>query len=197
MAISKEQRQKLLDPYEVDSERGFLPAQDPLIPVPAALGDWVEIANKLPKLFVAGQVRQTIEAMPVIDPAGLKTKPEFERAMVAFSYIGHAYVWCEATPPKFLPASLAVPWYAVAKKLGRPPVLSYASYMLHNWQRVDKNKEMKLGNICLIQNFLGGIDEEWFIVTHLDIEKRCWSWTGGHVACARSGEEERCASFRK
>jgi indoleamine 2,3-dioxygenase len=171
MTISKEKRQELLAPYEIDCERGFLPTKDPLIPVPTALGGWVEIANKLPKLFVASQVRQTVEAMPVIGIDGLKTKPEFERAMVAFSYIGHAYIWSEPNPPKVLPASLAVPWHAVAKKLSRPPVLSYASYMLHNWQLVDKNKDMKLGNICLIQNFLGGIDEEWFIVTHLDIEK--------------------------
>lgn len=169
--ISKEQRQQLLAPYEIDCERGFLPSQDPLIPMPPELGGWVEIANKLPKLFVAGQVRQAVNAMPVIDTVCLKTKAELERAMVAFSYIGHAYVWSEAEPPQFLPASLAVPWHAVAKKLGRPPVLSYASYMLHNWQRLDKNKEIGLGNICLIQNFLGGIDEEWFIVTHLDIEK--------------------------
>ena len=171
MAIDKEEQQKLLDPYEVDCERGFLPAQDPLITVPAALGGWVEIANKLPKLFVAGQVRRTIDAMPVIDVTGLKIKAELERAMVAFSYIGHAYVWSESTPPKSLPASLAVPWHTVAKKLGRPPVLSYASYMLHNWQRIDKNQDVKLGNIALIQNFLGGVDEEWFIVTHLDIER--------------------------
>src|SRR5271170_5466869 len=108
MTISKEKRQELLAPYEVDCKRGFLPSQDPLIPVPAVLGGWVEIANKLPKLFVANQVRQTIDAMPVINIDGLKTKPEFERAMVAFSYIGHAYVWSESTAPKSLPASLAV-----------------------------------------------------------------------------------------
>lgn len=169
--MEKAKRQELLNPYEVDAERGFLPSQDPLIEMPAILGDWVEIANKLPKLFVADQVRRTIEAMPVIEVQGLQTKREFERAMVAFSYLGHAYVWSETAPPKSIPAPLAVPWHAVAKYLGRPPVLSYASYMLHNWQRVDKKQDVKLGNICLIQNFLGGIDEEWFIVTHLDIEK--------------------------
>src|SRR5271163_1871826 len=107
MTISKERRQELLAPYEVDCERGFLPSEDPLIPVPATLRGWVEIANKLPKLFVAGQVRQTISAMPVIPATGLKTKSEYERAMVAFSYIGHAYVWSEEKPPEFLPASLA------------------------------------------------------------------------------------------
>jgi indoleamine 2,3-dioxygenase len=171
MNISKEERQALLAPYEVDCERGFLPSEDPLIPVPATLGGWVEIADRLPKLFVAGQVRRTIDSMPVIETAGLKTKQELERAMVAFSYLGHSYVWSESKPPQALPASLAVPWHAIAKKLGRPPVLSYASYMLHNWQRVDKEQDVRLGNICLIQNFLGGIDEEWFVVTHLDIEK--------------------------
>jgi len=172
MTISKEQRQKLLDPYEVDCQRGFLPEQDPLTEVPAALGAWVEIANRLPKLMLSEHLRSMVDAVPAIKIEALKTKSELERAMLAFSFIGHAYVWGEAKPPKSLPVSLAVPWHAVAKTLGRPPVLSYASYMLHNWQRLDKNGPIALGNTCLVQNFLAGVDEEWFILVHLDIEAK-------------------------
>ncbi len=45
--------------------------------------------------------------------------------------------------------------------LGRPPVLSYASYALDNWRRIDRKNPIDLGNIALLQNFLGGQDEEY------------------------------------
>jgi indoleamine 2,3-dioxygenase len=71
-----------------------------------------------------------------------------------------------------LPASIAVPWHAVATRLGRPPVLSYASYALDNWRRLDPAGPAALGNLALLQNFLGGADEEWFITVHIEIEAR-------------------------
>ncbi len=172
MTINQSKRKELLAPYEIDSERGFLPAHDPLITMPKVLGGWVEIAEKLPKFLVSSQVRLAVEKMPTIEVDGLRSDDELERAMLAFSFIGHAYVWGEASPPQQLPPSLAIPWCAVAKKLGRPPVLSYASYMLHNWQRIDASKAIDLSNTCLIQNFLGGLDEEWFILVHLEIEAK-------------------------
>lgn len=51
-------------------------------------------------------------------------------------------------------------------------VLSYASYALHNWHRLDDSRAIELGNIALNQNFLGGQDEEWFILVHIDIEAK-------------------------
>jgi indoleamine 2,3-dioxygenase len=92
--------------------------------------------------------------------------------MLLLSYFGHAYVWGDPTPASRLPASLAVPWYALSQRLGRPPVLSYASYALHNWRRLDPVGPLALGNIVLLQNFLAGADEEWFILVHVDIEAR-------------------------
>jgi indoleamine 2,3-dioxygenase len=68
--------------------------------------------------------------------------------------------------------SVAVPWHSVARRLGRPPILSYASYALDNWRRLEPAGPIALGNIALLQNFLGGIDEEWFILVHVDIEAR-------------------------
>jgi indoleamine 2,3-dioxygenase len=97
---------------------------------------------------------------------------ERERAMLLLSYLCHAYVWCGARPATTLPARIAVPWHAIAQTLGRPPVLSYSSYALHNYFRFDPNREIECGNIGLIQSFLGGIDEEWFILIHVDIERK-------------------------
>jgi indoleamine 2,3-dioxygenase len=172
VSLTKEERQSLLEPYDLTEERGFLPVQDPRLQMPGVLKDWGEIAAELPKLLVSDRVRKTVDAMPVISTEELKSTEEHERAMLAFSYIGHAYVWADSSPPQVLPAGLAVPWYEIAKKLGRPPVLSYASYALHNWQRLDNKEPIALGNIALIQNFLGGLDEEWFILVHVDIEAK-------------------------
>ena len=60
----------------------------------------------------------------------------------------------------------------VAESLGRPPVLSDSSYALHNFFRFDPSREIECGNIGPIQNFVGGIDEEWFILVHVEIERK-------------------------
>jgi indoleamine 2,3-dioxygenase len=65
---------------------------------------------------------------------------------------------------------LAVPWAAVAERLGRPPVLSYASYALDNWRRLDRDGPFELANLALLQNFTGGADEDWFVLVHVAIE---------------------------
>jgi indoleamine 2,3-dioxygenase len=53
--------------------------------------------------------------------------------------------------------------------------LSYASYAIDNWYRIDKSGPIECGNIALQQCFLGGQDEEWFILIHIDIEKKAGS----------------------
>jgi len=158
-------------------ERGFLPPQDPLRHLPKAFDAWESTASVLPKLFASDRLRKTLEDLPpfpleaALSDAALNDS-ERERAMVLLSWLGHAYVWGAAKPAGVLPARLAVPWHAVAQSLGRPPVLSYSSYSLHNYFRFDPDREIECGNIGLIQNFLGGIDEEWFILIHVDIERK-------------------------
>jgi indoleamine 2,3-dioxygenase len=91
--------------------------------------------------------------------------------MRILSFAGHAYVWeTPGKPAVKLSSQLARPWYEISQKLGRPPVLSYASYALDNWRRLDGTKPIQLDNIVLLQNFLGGLDEEWFVVVHIQIE---------------------------
>ena len=63
--------------------------------------------------------------------------------MVILSFLGHAYVWGEDTIVESLPPSLAVPWHRLALMLGRPPVLSYASYALDNWRRIERKNPIE------------------------------------------------------
>src|SRR6266516_4440231 len=164
-----------LQAFDVSAERGFLPRQDPLRRLPAAFDRWEALAQDLPKLLVSDRLRRLIDALPPTETSSLQPGAQLERAMLLLSYLGHAYVWgggAGVEPARRIPAGLAVPWYNVATRLGRPPVLSYASYALHNWRRLDPAGPIVLGNICLLQNFGGGVDEEWFILVHVDIEAR-------------------------
>jgi len=158
--------------FHVDPQRGFLPSLDPLASLPSAFTPWEEIIHQLPKLFVAGTVRHTLEQLPILKVAALQDHAQLERAMLLLSYFGHAYVWAEEKPAARLPTGIAVPWYVVSQRLGRLPVLSYASYALQNWRRLDPAGPIALGNIVLLQNFLAGMDEEWFILVHVDIEAK-------------------------
>ncbi len=162
-----------LEDYEVDIERGFLPSQDPLPRLPDPYYEpWEAIAHDLPKLLVAGRIRRAVHSLPLLSTERLSTEAEWRRAMLVLSYIGHGYVWNGDEPPQSIPPNLAIPWHKVSERLGRPPVLSYASYALDNWRRLDRNEPIALGNIALLQNFLAGLDEEWFILIHVDIEAR-------------------------
>jgi indoleamine 2,3-dioxygenase len=183
--LSKSVSRQLSD-YEVDGDRGFLPAPDPLDRLPNDFSLWEEIGRELSKLLMSGNVRSFIKDMPLLDATRLRDDRERRRAMVILSFLGHAYVWGEKEAVSSIPACLARPWHQLARMLGRPPVLSYASYALDNWKRLDPNRPIELGNIALLQNFLGGQDEEWFVVIHIAIEAKAGPALAAIVAAQRA-----------
>lgn len=152
-------------------DRGYLPEQDPIRELPRKFAPLQQIFNEIPKLLMTNQTRRVLRQIPPLSYESL-SGPELERAMLGLSYIGHAYVWGDPIIDDVLPKEIAVPWYWVATKLGRLPVLSYASYALYNWKRIDPKGPIACGNIALLQNFWGGADEEWFILIHVDIEAK-------------------------
>lgn len=189
-------------PAATHPERGFLPEPDPLRELPAGFAAWEERAFELGRLIVAGRVRRAIEWMPLLDPGALADGPELRRAMLLLSFLGHAYVWGGRSPAARIPDVLAVPWVAVADRLGRPPVLSYASWALDNWRRLDREAPIALENLALLQNFTGGADEDWFVLVHLAIEAAAAPALGALIPAqaaaasedvAKLGEQLECA----
>jgi len=161
-----------LSDYEISPEQGFLP-KDPLENLPD-IPTLTHLGHELPKLLSARTVRRYINEQRQLLPSIPSTWhiEEHRAAMRILSFCGHAYVWEVPDEPALkLPPQLAQPWHEVAQRLGRPPVLSYASYALDNWRRLDRAKPVQLDNIVLLQNFLGGLDEEWFVVVHIQIER--------------------------
>jgi indoleamine 2,3-dioxygenase len=180
-----------LSRFDISAQRGFLPATDPLQSLAAGFEPWESIAGQLSKLLMSDQLRDVVDAMPRLDPRPLTGSRELERAMLLLSYIGHAYVWGNQRAADRIPQTLAEPWHAIALKLQRPPVLSYPSYALHNWRRLDASRGIELGNICLLQNFWGGADEEWFILIHIDIEAKAASAIRSLLPAQRAASERR------
>ena len=172
--------------YEFSAERGFLPMEDPETWLAFGSADgapwlldidsvtqWQSVARDLPHYVTVGMARNIIRKLPPF-PMQLLTKREenIEHAMRMFSFLGHAYVFGGENTELTIPRVLAEPWHTIAQLLNRPPVLSYASYALYNWQRLDIQKPITLDNIAVIQNFGGGIDENWFVLVHVDIEAK-------------------------
>jgi indoleamine 2,3-dioxygenase len=156
--------------FDASPSRGFLPVEDPLTMLPGYYKPWEDTIRDLPKLLISGGVRTWLKLLPSLQTDHLKDQRALNRAMLLLSYFGHAWVWGESQVEVRVPENIAVPWQQVAQRLGRPPVLSYATHVLNNWRRLDPTRGIQLGNISRLANFLGGLDEEWFVLVHIAIE---------------------------
>jgi indoleamine 2,3-dioxygenase len=162
---------RLVD-FGLSEEFGYLPHYDPAQSLSPGNEEWDHFALDIPKLLMGSDFRKRVKELKPFDISALKGAPDIQRAMMILSYIGQSYQWSDNEPAHTLPKNLAHPWYQVGKLIGRPPILSYQSYANDNWRRLDAKGPVECGNIALLQCFLGGQDEEWFILIHIDIEKK-------------------------
>lgn len=162
---------RLID-FGLSEEFGYLPHYDPAQSLSPGNEEWDHFALDIPKLLMGSDFRKRVKELKPFDISALKGEPDVQRAMMILSYIGQSYQWSDNEPAHTLPKNLALPWYQVGKLVGRPPILSYQSYANDNWRRLDPTGPVECGNIALLQCFLGGQDEEWFILIHIDIEKK-------------------------
>tara|TARA_B100001109_G_scaffold189281_1_gene155969 strand:- start:6859 stop:8001 length:1143 start_codon:yes stop_codon:yes gene_type:complete len=133
------------------------------------------ISSQLPKLLLTNKVQEKIKQLNKnsfsIDILLKKNSvSEINLAMSHLSFIAHAYIWGADKPSEVLPEVISKPWVKLSTYLGRPPILSYASYCLDNWYKIDSTQPISLNNVALINNFLGGVDEDWFVTIHVCIE---------------------------
>jgi len=177
-------------------DHGFLPNRDPAARFSdPALAEIERLGADLPHLVHDCEFREKSAAYlaaPIDWDAIATTRgdADVERLFMLFSYFASAYVHAPGMPATDrLPAHLAGPLVRLSQRLKRPPILSYASYCLHNWRRLDSAGPIALGNISLLQNFSlagdGKDDEDWFILVHVDIEARA----GGALNAMRSAKK--------
>ena len=181
----------------------FLPSKDPLNEYKTSsksLGRLADIADQLPKLLLTSKIQKNINSLKTNDLSVdllIKNKNirELKLAMVQLSFISHAYIWGAKTPSKVLPEALAKPWTQVANILGRPPILSYASYCLDNWYRLNKKENISLENVGLLTNFLGGVDEDWFVTIHVCIEDAAREAIGAADSISKLNDKNSVKDF--
>ena len=150
-------------------ESGFLPNKISTL-LSNEFDDVEYIAKNLPKILANNQIEYEVLNLETEKDISNLSIDELERAMLLYSYIGHGYIWGGTSIEKVIPKNISKTWYKISQKLDRPPILSYASYALNNWKLQDVNKPFDLENIRILQNFLGGMDEDWFIMIHIAIE---------------------------
>lgn len=164
-----------LENYDMSAERGYLcgfNAEE--VSLSGEIADVRDVAMRLPQILPTGRVRDILKShLPDTDLSGFLadcSDAQARRAMVHYSFMVQSYVWGEPEAPSVLPRCLARPIVAVADHLGQQPLLPYSSYVLDNWGRFDKDGPISLDNIYMLQHFLGGQDEAWFVLIHVAIE---------------------------
>lgn len=163
-----------LSDYQMSATRGFLSHFELAdIELPSEFAPLEAAAANLSGLMSSGRVRHWLDQLPEIDLGQFAAEADEDvvrAAMVRLSFLVQAYVWGEADAAQSLPANLAKPMVAVADRLGQAPLLPYSAYVLDNWTRLDREAPIALDNIHMVQNFIGGDDENWFVMVHVAIE---------------------------
>ena len=169
-----------LEDYDMSAERGYLcrfNAEE--VELSGEMAQVRDLAMRLPQILPTGRVRELLHReLPDTNLAAFLsdcTDAQARRAMVHYSFMVQSYVWGEPEAPTSLPRCLARPMVAIADHLGQQPLLPYSSYVLDNWGRFDSDGPIDLDNIYMLQHFLGGQDEAWFVLIHVAIEAQAGS----------------------
>lgn len=153
-------------------KNGFLPSEEPLNKLPEEFYLWDEISGDLGVLLSNNKARSTLSRIPEMDIDLLETEGQKERALGILTQFSHAAIhesWKNGSH-SILPAALAKPLVKLSRKMNRKPVMTYSSHGLNNWNRLNKTVGIEVGNIRVLRNFYGGLDENWFVATHVQIE---------------------------
>uniref|UniRef100_A0A3Q2DES3 Indoleamine 2,3-dioxygenase 2-like n=1 Tax=Cyprinodon variegatus TaxID=28743 RepID=A0A3Q2DES3_CYPVA len=126
---------------------------------------WLDLANNLTQLIESRKLRELVHKMPVLSPHLLNNHRELRLAHLALGFISMGYVWQEGQHEPILPKALAWPYWLISRRLGLPPILTYADSVLANWKLKDPT-----GNMDLIFSFPGGESCRGFFTVSLLVE---------------------------
>jgi indoleamine 2,3-dioxygenase len=199
-----------IEDYDISASRGYLtPYEMGDVTLPEAFAPIVLAGARLSGMMTSGRCRKFLQQLPEVDMAAHIDKlsdAQLRMLMVHYSFIVQAYVWGEAETALTLPRNLAVPYCILSEKIGQFPLLPYSSYTLDNWRKLDPKGDVSLDNIATIQNFYGGVDENWFILVHVEIEAKAGralaaipaliaAVDAGDKAKVKAGLSEICSSW--
>lgn len=165
-----------LKDFDMSAQRGYLTTYDmDQVGLPEAFEPILKAGRHLSDYMSTGRLRDILKKLPEIDMA--QHLPALDDAqkrmlMVHYSFIIQAYIWGDDVAEQILPRNLSVPYCALSDAIGQFPLLPYSAYTLDNWAKIDPEGDVSLDNIYVIQNFLDGVDENWFILVHVEIEAK-------------------------
>uniref|UniRef100_A0A672JEC9 Indoleamine 2,3-dioxygenase 1 n=1 Tax=Salarias fasciatus TaxID=181472 RepID=A0A672JEC9_SALFA len=168
---SREALQADFDAFDISEELGFL-LEVPLTHLPDYYRVWLDLASNLTQLIESRKLRDLVHKMPVLSPHLLSNHRELRLAHLALGFISMGYVWQEGqhAPAQILPKALAWPFWMVSRRLGLPPILTYADSVLANWKLRDPTGDMEVQNLDLIFSFPGGESCRGFFIVSLLVE---------------------------
>ncbi|KAJ8013969.1 hypothetical protein DPEC_G00035370 [Dallia pectoralis] len=142
-----------LERFFVSQKFGFLLNQ-PATDLPESYRAWMDLASDITSLIQSHQLRDRVDEMPVLSPYNLKSHRELRLAHLALGFLTMGYVWQEGQhlPAQTLPKSLAIPYSLVSRRLGLPPILTYADSVLANWRLKDHTGIQK--GLCKVSKSL-------------------------------------------
>ncbi|XP_055758431.1 indoleamine 2,3-dioxygenase 2-like [Salvelinus fontinalis] len=169
-----------LDCFFVSEEFGFI-LEQPATDLPDYYRVWMGLASNLTPLIQTHQLRDLVNEMPVLSSHHLKGHRELRLAHLALGFITMGYVWQEGQhlPAQTLPKSLALPYWLISKRLGLPPILTYADSVLVNWRLKDPTGDMEIGNLETLFSFPGGESCKGFFLVSLLVERAASSGIQG------------------
>ena len=160
--------------FDVSDDTGFFPHEEPEKSLPDKFKPWEEVVAQLPALLSTTCLRKKVDGLPLVSTEELSclSDKEWWRAYVLLCYICHAYIWGEGegNVASVLPENLSVPWCAVAKHVGLPPVVTHSAVVLHNWQKVQPSGPLSGDNMRIYASFTGTEDENWFSIATALVE---------------------------
>jgi indoleamine 2,3-dioxygenase len=156
--------------YGIDAVMGFVPGVLPHKKLPPDFEVWDELAAQLPPLLRSRAFHRAVGALPVLVFDASQSAHAHERAMLVLSMFANAWVWGGVEPNLDIPAQIARPLCAVARRLDRPPIVGFASLNLYNWRKIVPDEPVSIDNATTLVQFLGGADEDWFFVVTLGVE---------------------------
>ncbi|XP_028983129.1 indoleamine 2,3-dioxygenase 2-like [Betta splendens] len=189
-ASMRETLEAHLDDFDISEDLGFV-LEDPLTTLPDYYRVWMDLANNLTHLIESHKLRDRVHEMPVLSPHLLNNHRELMLAHLALGFISMGYVWQEGqhSPAQVLPKALALPYWLVSRRLGLPPILTYADSVLANWKLKNPAGDMEIENMDLIFSFPGGDSSKGFFLVSLLVEMAASSGLMGVLEVMRAGSD--------
>nr|WGM49233.1 indoleamine 2,3-dioxygenase [Lethenteron camtschaticum] len=178
---------KILKKFNISKTCGFaLP--DPLTSLPEYYAPWMELAANLTELIETHTLRERVMQMPELSSGLLQSHCQLRLAHLVLSFITSGVVWQEGdkAPTKVLPRSVAVPFFAVSKCLGLPPIVVHADGVLANWRRRDADGPMTIENLDTLVRFPGGANSRYFFLCTVMVEFAAVPGIIGLVKCVEA-----------